>query len=583
MKKGNLKNWKVDRSEEAELFYAQRMNELLFDYTLDSFKYYALNINQLLIEARQRIDKVKNELTADENFKDIIAELNSKGKSDLLTKAILGHQYSLYFPLKVHNQKAELSLNIEILINKLSLSALIKKSFKLIEENIDTGSKINLNILSNQLVTALVNVGFHQSYIYHQLNFHFFGGKLAKNRTVSKFFKYFQSEKKEFEVYIIVSDSFREIKELCTRFNLEIIDELNIDGANTKVKGYIDSIEADQVFAKCKKIKAYDSQSARLSAISLLNSLAGYFTFFHHKNPPKIIRSAIVNSDAKTFLIEPTASPMAKGEDMNHRDAGKMLEEFLKRFTPTRKTSLKINRVVNLHSHAISTSSNENRLLNLWISYETLFGTGKTTTVVHIINSLCHIASLTYFERIFNELSKSIENWDRKEMESIKKLTGLDSNTEAACSFICSSDFDTERNNLYSKLNEFPLLRFRIDDLNKNLNTASHILRYLEKHNKRIRWHIKRLYRTRNRIVHDGYRAKNLEILVENAHSYFDIFMDEFIIDNMTSGSVSTVEQAVKHYQTLDNMWIKNLRANESVVIDKSNFSKYLMYKRYCR
>lgn len=582
MKKGNLKNWKTDGSEELELFFAQRLNELLFDYTLDSYKYYALNINLLLIEAIKRTSKIKNELTQDLNLKDIVDEINLKAKYDIVSKSILGHKYQIYFPIKIENDKTKFRIDLEILTNKLSLNRIIPELFFLIEEELKSGSKINLNILASQLVTALINVGFHQSYIYHQVNFYFFKGRLQKNRSLNHFFKYFEPKKKEFEVYIKVSDSFNEIKELCSKYKLEITNELKLENCNNKENDFIATKSENEVFAKCKEIKAYDSQSARLMAINLLNILASFFSYFHHKNPPKIDKTAIIYNDNKHFLIEPTTSPMAKGEDMSHKAAAGMLEAFLKKFKPINSTRLKFDRAVNLHSSAIQSDSNENRLLNLWITYETLFGTGKTTTVIHIINSLGHITSLKYFERIFNELSKSIYTWNRDEFEEIKKLTGESSDTKAICSFCVSSNYENERMTLYSKLNEFPLLRFRIDDLNKNLGSTKKILKFLEKHNQRIKWHIKRLYRTRNDIVHDGKYTRNLDILVENAHSYFDTFMDEFIFDNIISNSLDSIPQAVNHYQTLNENWIKTLKEDLTIIINKDNFEKYLLYKQYC-
>ncbi|NRB58779.1 MAG: hypothetical protein HRU50_02435 [Winogradskyella sp.] len=181
MKKGNLKNWKIDGTEELDLFFAQRMNELLFDYTLDSYKYYALNIYLLLFEARSRLNKIKDDLTNDVNLKDIVDEINLKAKTDIVTKSILGPKYQIYFPLKIENDKSKFRVDLEILSNKLSLNQLIPKLFELIEKELDSGSKIKLNILASQLVTALINVGFHQSYIYHQVNFYFFKGRLPQN------------------------------------------------------------------------------------------------------------------------------------------------------------------------------------------------------------------------------------------------------------------------------------------------------------------------------------------------------------------------------------------------------------------
>ena len=566
MKKGRITNWNLDGSEESLLFFAQRMNELLFDYTLDSYKYYALNISLLISESLMRISKIDGELIKDQNLISIIEETNKRSQKDIVTKNILGNQYELFFPIKVSNDRKKIILTLELLSNRLSLSKVIKSIFNQLPIEIKNNSKDAINVLSNNLVTALINVGFHQSYIYHQTNNFFFSAKTAENRKIETFFNKFDTKKKDYQVILKVSDSFLEIKDICKKYDLELYEEMNIKKLQEKPQSFISSQLSDQIFVKCTKILAYDSQSARRIALDQLNGLASFFTYFHHKNPPQIERNAIVKEGERYFLIEPSISSMAKGEDMSHEDAGKFLTAFLNSFSTNRPSRIRLNRAVNLHSQALTSTSNENRILNLWICYETLFGGGKTTTVIHIINSLTHICSLKYFERIFNELSKSVRMWNRMEFNQIKKITNQTNDTKAICVFSLSSEYSAERMSLYQKLNEFPLLRHRINELNRNLKSADKILNYLSKHNEKIKWHIKRLYRTRNQIVHDGYMPQNLEILVENAHSYFDIFMDDFIVDNMISKSVRSINQAVANSELLNIGWQKLLKSEGGAV-----------------
>lgn len=580
MQKGNTKNWEVDDGEESLLFFAQRMNELLFDYTLDSNKYYALNISLLLTEALKRISKVKEDLTKDENLKSIIEETNLKAQSDIITKSILGDQYGIFFPIKLSGDKKKEVTKLQLLYNCLSLNKVIKHTFSLLPIKVEANSKQDIDVLANNLVTSLINVGFHQSYIYHRTNNFFFFGRKRTNRTLEKYFELFPTIKNEYKVIISVSNSFLEIKDLCKDFDLEFVDSFDYSKESIEVKNHLSSKAENQIFAICEGINAYDYQSARIQAIERLNTFAGLFTYFHHKNPPNIELVAIVILEGKSFVIEPVASPMTKGEDMSHEKAGTFLKAFFKSFKPgSESTRVRFNRAVNLHSQALTTTSNENRILNLWISYETLFGGGQTTTVTHVINSLEHICSLNYFDRIFYELAKSIKLWNKPKLEEIRKITNQSQDKVAICAFIVCSEFDIERSSFFEQLDDFPLLKFRIFDLNKKLKNPKKALDYLEQHNQRIRWHIKRLYRTRNQIVHDGYSPRNLEILIENAHSYFDIFMDEFIIDNMIHNTTRTIEQAVTSYELLNNRWIKELKQLGDINIEISNFKKVLLYK----
>lgn len=48
-------------------------------------------------------------------------------------------------------------------------------------------------------------------------------------------------------------------------------------------------------------------------------------------------------------------------------------------------------------------------------------------------------------------------------------------------------------------------------------------------HQKKLSWHIRRLYRTRNLIVHDSGTMYDIETLVENCHSYVDEFLKQIL------------------------------------------------------
>ena len=54
MKQYDLRNWTISEETEGLLFFAQRMDEILFDYTVDSYKGRMLNSFMHLIVADRR-------------------------------------------------------------------------------------------------------------------------------------------------------------------------------------------------------------------------------------------------------------------------------------------------------------------------------------------------------------------------------------------------------------------------------------------------------------------------------------------------------------------------------------------------
>ena len=55
------------------------------------------------------------------------------------------------------------------------------------------------------------------------------------------------------------------------------------------------------------------------------------------------------------------------------------------------------------------------------------------------------------------------------------------------------------------------------------------IYEYLQRHEKLIRWHIMRIYRNRNMIVHSGAYMPYRDMIVENLHFYVDVLLDTLI------------------------------------------------------
>ena len=122
----------------------------------------------------------------------------------------------------------------------------------------------------------------------------------------------------------------------------------------------------------------------------------------------------------------------------------------------------------------------------------------------------------------------------------------------------------------------FPLLRFRIFSLNQQLKKKNAINKLINEHEMKVRWHLQRIYRARNCIIHDGDEIKNVENLVENLLSYVDIISERIIQKLGKGGIYYTVSDAIveeilqeKEYLTLSE---KNKEINEE------NFTIFLYH-----
>ena len=94
-----------------------------------------------------------------------------------------------------------------------------------------------------------------------------------------------------------------------------------------------------------------------------------------------------------------------------------------------------------------------------------------------------------------------------EEDENIKdSMNKEDSNNdlEHTFAFLAFKSTQAERDELYSRTEPFPLLRHRVCTLYDQLHNSKGIKNILNIHTQRVEWHLYRIYRARNYIIHDA-------------------------------------------------------------------------------
>jgi hypothetical protein len=102
----SLHKWTSDPSLDGLLFFAQRMDELLFDYTLDSYKPSALNAPYLCLEALGLIEDIEEKVIEEPNLRHVLEELESSIQNDNLAKSLLDIDLEYYV---IHDDATPLS------------------------------------------------------------------------------------------------------------------------------------------------------------------------------------------------------------------------------------------------------------------------------------------------------------------------------------------------------------------------------------------------------------------------------------------------------------------------------------------
>lgn len=543
MKYKKTTHWTNKRNQEGLLFFAQVLDEALFDFTLDTYKPKALNIRLLCIEAVQTIDEIKNGLIKKPNLKSIIEELLFSLNSDYAAKAILGNRFdNIVSRIKsTENNLIELKGIILHIYHHFDerkyLDYLINCLVDLVPKNKE---KEHIYSLTKIYLTELINYGYLPGHIYYQVNQYFFNlSKPVKEVSPKEFFEIFNFEKHKYKVIFRADGVFNEFTSISKILNFSIKKEYPINGLTGQNKNFIEDKTKKEVFIVFENIESTDELSARHEAEIPLESIANMFSFYHHKEKPQIANKALVinNQNNISLLLDKPIKSIIKKEDIKPKDAVNNVINIFEKLNLPLETILRLTKAFDLHSIALETDEIENKLLNLWTAIETLIPKDLDSgqdRIIQIINGLMPFQCVNYLDKILQQVSRDFYYYNPKLTSSILK-TVVTKQTESRwyklAAIIATKENEKIRTNIYGNLDDFPLLRWRIFTINKYFENGKSLKKLIENHVKRVEWQIRRIYRVRNLIVHSGSMPSYTNILVENLHNYYDNMVN-YIIDS---------------------------------------------------
>ncbi len=118
------------------------------------------------------------------------------------------------------------------------------------------------------------------------------------------------------------------------------------------------------------------------------------------------------------------------------------------------------------------------------------------------------------------------------------------------------------------------LLNYRLKQLIKLLSKPDNVSKKIKNHSQRVSWHLQRMYRVRNSIVHSAYHEnQNLELLVRHLNSYLKYTVNGaiFAVDRTSSNSFDEVFAMIK----------QNTEATTEILKDNSLLRNKQLYLKF--
>lgn len=584
MKFKNIGQWQMSDELEGLLFFAQRFSELLFDYTLDSYKPSALNAPYLAREAVSLTNEIEAGLIDAANLEPVLDELEWAIQEDSTSKKLLDAGVE-YYILRGENTKAsEQKIRLEVLAQTLEPYRYLLAVVDYLHEIIKKNSKKLIDSATRSLATTLINMGVSKQHLDDIVNDSFFNYQGDVIDSVDYFIIFrerIMPVAHNFDLYFIATDLIREISDSIASLDADIVDDLPED-----LKGFAKSRgfqkNNNEVYVHIDGIRAYDKYSARNEAIRTLENLSNLFTIFHHKSRIFWRPEALANQCCTPgmVLVPAPKSAMDKVADMRPGKASKELNRLIDTLPMHNPSSARLMRVADLHGICVSHPISENQLVNIWTALETLIPSNLANSkILNIINSMLPFLMKAYVGRIIERFTYDILIWNnwvaKKILKKVPSAAGA-SLVQRATDLLTIKENEEIRKELYVALRDFHLLRHRAFQLSEILSNPQKIEDLLSTHEKKVTWQLRRIYRTRNLIVHSGRFPTYLSTLIENGHEYLDQVIFDLIKMMCGEYRTDTIEQAFEIAKVINIKFRRQLSeikefsaGNNSFLIDK--------------
>jgi len=221
------------------------------------------------------------------------------------------------------------------------------------------------------------------------------------------------------------------------------------------------------------------------------------------------------------------------------------------------------------HKLALMAQTDEIRLINMWIALESLVrDDGKP-----IIENMCACVPVSittnYIYRIMKSLPIDVRSVLRggDSQELLALLPGASRyllKPKDMLLILLDEEEGATINAFYKMITGNVLMCYRTYCLRKWLSSGpKSVYHKLECHKQNIEWQLKRIYRARNRIMHQGICPRGSRQLIQNLHSYFIITFHNLIHD-LLKKDIFGVSDAFEHRKLAYSYYVNRLRSDRT-------------------
>ena len=578
MKKHNLHKWKKTRELEGALFFAEAIDELLFDHSLDSFKAPALNFH---VSAYEVLSLLVSATIGKVNTKSISFAINELEyhlrKDPVVPRPIPAVWKRCVQQLQDTQLEAERLLPFaDALIMSIGDSywTLLMDAIKTAIN--EPNKKEKLWALAKSFTAELDLAKISKEYVFMENNRYFFNPESSPKRITKTdqalgFFTQLNRGPSKRKVFFRVSESFRKYKSVLEQFDIRVID---IPPALKRSSDYSREFLAENpalpIICEVSDLRAKDVYFAEQNARALFDWIMDICKYADHRLSLEISSNALVTNDKLEYpyVVSLKIHPMHSRSERDVENQMGVINAAIsvltgKYFSDRLRT--RFRKVLDYHEAALTSKVADNQLLNLWSALESLLNVKirSGSQINHIAELISNVEILTYVPRLFQSVTRDLSAaWPELSgfLVDIEKGHSLLRKTTAL--LVCQ-EYETLRGELMGHLPESPILRNRCFWLSNNFGTNKSVRYILDLHHKRVEWHVRRIYTSRNLIVHSAETLPYLNKLIENLHNYLDTVLEVIVRIGLSTRHITDITSIITYISAHSNEYMSALKGDE--------------------
>lgn len=590
-------SWSKDSTLDMLWLFYQCTDELLSNSSADTYTLPLHNSVTLMFELREIYYLLKKYNIIDAYYRNyispIIEEFLDSTEEDYILKRILGGRLDRI--RTGFNEALNNSTVLERWIGVFAQACNPEKYLQRYKEEIkhlvsETGDKEKLLYCTSNYYITLRKIGYTREFLYSRAKT-FFNNRHKKIKQIA-----------QIDEYLEIFDCRRQNYTFLILMNTEAIDYL--EGLNDKIHVNVKINKLD-VAKDLKDIQSEHSVSDLISdynnrkhharkhekleivqyeayemdpyrAIKELTDkidfLQTFKRYFIHFSSEKQVYKMLFKTKDKSYVEFKMPKCLQKRPYVKKDIMDQRIENIVAKKALTYEVVETLSRAFNMHSEALDAKSISTMVRTFWTALETVFLNPATNNERdNVIVSVCEVIQKTYLLKITRLLYTQLNDClDNKELKNL----GISTYMEFVIYFSSNEAGSDAMKKIYALLPENILLRSRLYNMRKKFLDGEHILRFLEKHEKRIKWQLKRVYRSRNILTHVGYEVDDLEIIVNHLHSYFDYVVNYMLCKSENNDVVMSISALIAETKTDNQIHHEMLKSKEK--LSKSTYQNFL-------